>query len=166
MTEIELYVHSTKDAEPTMIRIASDAPVAELLKKIHDTGICDSPVEELHIFGEDEGEPLKKDHSIGHCGLKHRHHIHCHKCHRIEVAVIYNGVEKCEAFPPSAKVKRVLKWAVEAFQLKGMDAENKVLRLAEPPQTELSNEAHIGSFAHKGTCGLKVCLLPPVRFQG
>jgi hypothetical protein len=63
-------------------------------------------------------------------------------------------------------VKRVLKWAVIEFQLKGADAENKVLRLAEPPETELPNEAHIGSFAHAPKCGLRVCLVPPIRFQG
>lgn len=166
MSEIELYVHSTKDAEPAIVRIETEALVENLLKKILETGLCEGPVEELFVFVENEGEPLDRGHSMDRCGLRHRHHVHCHKCHRIRVAVIYNGVEKGDAFPPSAKVKRVLKWAIDAFQLKGADAENKVLRLAEPPQTELPNESHIGSFAHPGKCELKVCLVPPVRFQG
>jgi hypothetical protein len=166
MNEIELFVHSTKNAEPTMIKVGVGASVEELLKKIHEAGICDGPSEELHIFAEEEGEPCKREHSVEHCGLKHRHHVHCHKCHRVRVEVNYNGTEKGEAFPPSAKVNRVLKWAVDAFNLKGADAENKVLRLAEPPQTELLGDQHIGSFVHAPKCELKLCLVPRVRFQG
>jgi hypothetical protein len=164
--EIELYVHSVKQDDPVIVRIAAGASVEELLKKIHEAGLCEGPSEELHIFAENEAEPLARGHSVEHCGLRHRHHVHCHKCHRIQVAAIYNGMEKSDAFPPSAKVKRVLKWAIEAFQLKGADAESKVLRLADPPQTELPNESHIGSFAHPPKCELRVCLVPPIRFQG
>lgn len=166
MNEIELYVHSPKGGEPAMVRIGTEASVEDLLKKIHEAGICDGPSEELHIFAEDAEEPMNRGHSIEHCGVKHRHHVHCHKCHRIQVAALYNGVEKSLSFPPSTKVKRVLKWAVNEFGLKGADAENKVLRLAEPPETELPNETHIGSFAYPPKCGLKVCLVPPIRFQG
>jgi hypothetical protein len=166
MTEIELFVHTTKDSEPTIIRIGAEAPVEELLKKIHEAGLCDGPAEEIHVFAENGDEPLERGRSMEHCGLRHRHHIHCHKCHRIRVLVMYNGVEKDRAFAPSVKVKRVLKWAIEAFQLKGADAEDKVLRLAEPPQTELPNDAHIGSFTHPAKCEVKVCLVPPIRFQG
>jgi hypothetical protein len=166
MNEIELYVHSSKGGEPTMVKIEAGASVEDLLKKIHEAGVCDGPSEEWDMFAEDADEPLDKGHSMEDCGIKHRHHVHCHKCHRIQVAVLYNGVEKNHSFPPSTKVKRVLKWAVNEFQLKGADAENKVLRLAEPPETELPNEAHIGSFAHAPKCGLKVCLVPPIRFQG
>jgi hypothetical protein len=166
MNEIELFVHSLKDAEPTMVKIGPGASVEELLKKIHEAGLCEGATEELLIFVEEEGEPLNKENSIEQCGVKHRHHVHCHKCHRVRVEVNYNGVEKAEAFPPSAKVRRVLKWAVDAFGLKGADAENKVLRLADPPQTELLSDQHIGSFVHSPKCELKLCLVPRVRFQG
>jgi hypothetical protein len=166
MNEIELFVHTTKDVEPAIVKIGTGASVEELLKKIHEAGLCDGPSEEFHIFAEEEGEPRNRGHSIEQCGLKHRHHVHCHKCHRVRVEVNYNGVEKGEAFPPSAKVKRVLKWAVDAFCLKGADAENKVLRLADPPQTELLSDQHIGSFVHSSKCEVKLCLVPRVRFQG
>lgn len=149
-----------------MITIESQALVEDVLKKIREAGLCDGPIEELLIFGEDAEEPWEHGRSMEHCGVKHRHHVHCHKCRRIHVAVLYNGVEKAHPFPPSARVKRVLKWAVNEFQLKGADAENKVLRLAEPPETELPNEAHVGSFAHPPKCGVRVCLVPPIRFQG
>jgi hypothetical protein len=166
MIEIELYVHSPKGGEPTMVEIGVEALVEDLLKKIHEAGLCDGPLEELVIFVEDAEEPLGRGHSLERCGLRHRHHVHCHKCHRIRVAVLYNGVEKQESFPPSTRVKRVLKWAIHEFQLKGADAENKVLRLADPPQTELPNEAHIGSFTQPPKCELRLCLVAPIRFQG
>jgi hypothetical protein len=166
MSEIDLYVHSAKDAEPRLIKVDEDILVADLVRKIAESGLCEGSHEEILIFVENESEPLDREHSAKHCGLQHRHHVHCHKCHHIQVAVIYNGVEKNEAFPPSTKVRRVLKWAIEAFNLKGADAENKILRLASPPETELSNDAHLGSYAYAPACYVKLCLLPPIRFQG
>jgi hypothetical protein len=166
MKEIELYVHSGKGPEPEMVKVSTDASVEDLLEKIREAGLCEGPKEELHIFAEDFDEPLQHGKSVEHCGVKHRHHIHCHRCHRVQVEISYNGVDKTHAFPPSMKVKGVLKWAVDAFGLKGADAENKVLRLAEPPQTELLSDQHIGSFVHPPKCELKLCLVPRVRFQG
>jgi hypothetical protein len=166
MTEIELYVHSPKGGEPTMVKIGVEALVEDLLKKIHEAGLCDGPLEGLIVFAEDADEPFGHGHSLEGCGVKHRHHVHCHRCHRIHVTVMYNGVEKRESFAPSTKVKRVLKWAIHEFHLHGADAEGKVLRLADPPQTELPNEAHIGSFAHAPKCELRLCLVAPTRFQG
>jgi hypothetical protein len=166
MSEIDLYVHSAKDAEPRLIKVEEEILIDELIRKIVEAGICEGTHEEMLIFVENETEALNKEHSAKHCGLQHRHHVHCHKCHRIQVGVIYNGVEKKEAFAPSTKVKRVLKWSVDAFNLKGADAENKVLRLAVPPETELSNDAHLGSYAYAPGCRVKLCLTPPIRFQG
>ncbi|MGA3267411.1 MAG: hypothetical protein ABSE16_11375 [Verrucomicrobiota bacterium] len=166
MKEIELYVHSAKDAEPMMIRVGAGASVEELLKKVHEAGFCEGPLEELYLFAEEDGNPCNREHSLEYCGLKHRHHIHCHRCRQVRIGVNYNGVEKDETFPPSAKVKRVLRWAVDAFGLKGADAEDKVLRLAEPPQIELLGDQHIGSFVHSLKCELTLCLVPRVRFQG
>lgn len=166
MKDIELYVHSGKDTEPALLTIGAHTLVGDLVKKIHDAGHCDGAVEEAMLFLEDQDEPLAKDRSVEQSGMKNRHHVHCHKCHRVRVVVRYNGVDKTEAFPPSAKVKRVLKWALDEFQLKGADAENKVLRLSDPPQTELTNDAHIGSFVSSPRCELNLCLVPPVRFQG
>ncbi len=54
MNEIELYVHSPKGTEPAMVRIGTEASVEDLLKKIHEAGICDARSEELHIFAEAE----------------------------------------------------------------------------------------------------------------
>jgi len=87
MNEIELYVHSPKGGEPTMIKIGAGASVEDLLKKIHEAGLTEGPSEELHIFPEEEGEPCKREHTIEQCGLKHRDHVHCHKCHRVRVEV-------------------------------------------------------------------------------
>jgi hypothetical protein len=166
MSEIDLYVHTAREAEPRLIKVEEEILVADLVRKIVEAGICDGSIDEVLIFVENEPEPLGREHTVKHHGLQHRHHVHCHKCHRIQVDVIYNGVTKTDKVAPSTKVKRVLKWAIDAFGLKGADAENKILRLAAPPETELSNDAHVGSYAHAPGCGLKVCLVPPVRFQG
>jgi hypothetical protein len=166
MNEIDLYVHSAKDPEPRLIRVEEEIMIDELVRKIVEAEICEGAPEEIRIFLEDETEPLDRERSAKHCGIRHRHHVHCHKCHRIQLGVIYNGIEKDDAFSPSTRVKRVLKWAVDAFGLKGADAENKILRLATPPETELSNDAQLGSYAQAPDCSIKLCLVPPIRFQG
>jgi hypothetical protein len=166
MSEIEVYVHTAKDAEPCLLKVEEEILIADLARKIVEAGACDGPVEEVLVFVENGEEPLGREHSAKHHGIQHRHHIHCHKCHRIHVGVMYNGVEKDGAFAPATKVKRVLKWAVDEFKLKGADAERKILRLANPPGTELSNDAHLGSYAHAPGCSVKLCLVPPIRFQG
>jgi hypothetical protein len=166
MSEIDLYVHSANDPEPRLMKVEEEILVAELVCKIVEAGVSAGSHEEIFIFVENETEPLSREHSARHCGLKHRHHIHSHKCHRIQVGVTYNGVEKTEAFAPSTKVRQLLKWSVDAFKLKGADAENKILRLATPPEAELSNDAHVGSYANAPGCGVKLCLLAPIRFQG
>jgi hypothetical protein len=166
MSEIDLYVHSAKEVEPRLIRVEDDLLMGELAAKAINEGIHGASSEEIFIFLENEPEPLSKEASAKNCGVGHRSHIHCHKCHRIQVGVNYNGIEKTHAFPPSVMVRRVLKWSIETFNLKGADAEHKILRLASPPNTELSNDAHIGSYVQAPVCSVSLCLVPPVRFEG
>jgi len=79
--------------------------------------------------------------------------------------VSYNGVQKENQFSPSTKIKAVLKWTLYAFDLRGADAEGKVLRLNESGK-ELLSDAHIGSFAKHGECQVKLSLTPIVRVEG
>jgi hypothetical protein len=165
MSVIQLYVHSRKDAEPSLIEVEEEILVSELVTKIIEAGFCDGAPEEVLIFVEDGVDPIDHGHHAKDHGIHHRHHVHCHKCRQIRVGVVYNGVEKDTTFSPATKVKRVLKWAVDAFGLKGVDVENKVLMLPGT-KTELSNDAHLGSYVQAPECGVKLFLVAPIRFQG
>jgi len=79
--------------------------------------------------------------------------------------VFYNE-EKHESFPPSATVKRVLKWAIKAFKLTPADSADKILVLKGNANDELPLAAHIGSFAKPHECAVNLCLTALVEVQG
>lgn len=163
MNEIEIYIHCPNGHEPRLLKISDQATVGELIKKLPPEVIL-AAGNDLAIIIEDQEEILHHDRKLCECGIKHRHHLHCHSCRHINVFVSYNGVQKEKRFSPATLVKNVLKWVLYAFELKGVDAENKVLRLSN--EFELPNDSHIGSFAKPQECELKLNLTPIVRVQG
>lgn len=166
MKQIELYVHTSDGVEPKLVKTSEDATVKQLIEAIKATGaIHVEPGEELHLFVEDMEEHIHADKRLCDCEIRHRQHVHCHRCHRVKVSVFYNA-EKEKVFPPSAKVKRVLRWAIEAFGLTPADAADKVLVLKENPDVELSEDAHIGSVAKSPECAVDLCLVAPVTVEG
>jgi hypothetical protein len=162
--EIELYVHSLGDADPKLIKIDEESTVEDLIKKVEGVAGLPSGVD-YFILLESAEEILAGKRKLSECGIKHRHHLHCHSCRRIHVVVSYNGVQKEQQFAPSTKIRAVLKWALYAFELRGADAEGKVLRLADTG-AELFADAHIGSFAEPHRCQVKLALTPLVRVEG
>jgi hypothetical protein len=166
MKEIDIYVHSHEGVEPKLVKASEDATVNELLEKIvAAAGRKPAPDEKVLLFLEDIEEPLEHHRKLCECEIRHRHHVHWHHCHRIKVSVFYNG-EHHELFPPSATVKRVLKWAIKAFKLTPAEAADKILVLKENPKEELPLDAHIGSFAKPHQCSVDLCLTAPVEVQG
>ncbi len=163
MNEIEIYIHSPHGHEPKLVKINDDATVGELIKKLPPDVVL-AAGNDLAIIVEDKEEVLLNERKLGECGIKHRHHVHCHSCRHINVFVSYNGTQKEKRFSPATLVKNVLKWALYAFELKGVDAESKVLRLSDG--FELPSHSHIGSFAKSPSCELKLTLTPIVRVQG
>jgi hypothetical protein len=106
------------------------------------TGIA---VEELLIFEEDAEEPLSLDVVIdeGRANLIH----HVHRAKEIEVKVYYNGLEAKKAFPPSARVQRVLAWAVKVPEFRIDPTIAPEMELALHNETmELPKRAHIGRY--------------------
>jgi hypothetical protein len=122
--------------------------------------------EETTIFVEDSEEALAGDARLKDHGVKNKHHLHCHRCRTVELAVTFNGQVKTRKFSPSQKVKRVLKWAVGAFELHGVDAENKELRVGGVGGTILQSQQHIGSFVSAPQCRLDLYLTAIVEVQG
>ncbi len=160
MKEIELYIHTAGDREPKLVKIDEDATVEELLKRIAPGGNGD-----LHLIIEGEDDPHDHHCKLRECSLKHRHHVHCHRCRKVAVTVFYNG-EQSHSFAPSATIEQVLKWALRAFELKGADALDKVLRLPEAPNDPLPETAHLGSFVKGHSCEVRLELTGKVEVNG
>ncbi len=160
MKEIELYIHTADHHDPKLVKIDENATVEELLKQIAPDVHSD-----IHLTIEGEEEPHDKLRKLGECGVKHRHHVHCHRCRKIAVTVFYNG-EETRSFAPATTIEKVLHWALSAFGLKGADALDKVLRLTDAPNDVLSESAHIGSFAKTHACEIRLNLTGKVEVNG
>ena len=166
MKQIEIYVHTHEGVEPKLVKAGDDFTVKQLLEAISAAGGLEGkPHEEILVFLEDCDDPVEHHRKLSECEIRHRHHVHCHHCHRIKVSVFYNEARE-EAFPPSATVKRVLKWAIKAFKLSPTDAADKILVLKGNASDELDPAAHIGSYAKPHHCAVELCLTAPVEVNG
>jgi len=163
---IELYVHAQNGADPKLVKASEESTITELLQIIATTGDLGGKVdEEIFVFTEDSDEPVEHHRKLSECEIRHRHHIHCHRCRKVQVSVFYNG-EHHETFGPATTVKRVLKWAIKAFKLSPTDAADKILVLKGHGSEELPLDAHIGSFAQPHHCSVELSLTAPVEVQG
>ena len=165
MKQIEVYVHTANRVNPLLLKISEDATVNELIEEIIKRGGGEGHPDHLHLCVEHQDEPVEKHRRLSECEIRHRHHVHCHRCHKVTVYVFYNE-EKHESFPPSAPVKRVLKWAIKEFKLSPAEAADKILVLKGDAETEVPLDAHIGSFTKPGHCEVRLCLTAPVEVQG
>lgn len=104
------------------------------------------PVEEGFLFLEDIEAPIDLTIVIEEASVGGRVH-HVHRVRRIEVAVFYQGRHIDKAFPPSARIQRVLDWAVgfDGFKIDPMIAPEMELAL-HGQTTALPKSAHIGRY--------------------
>jgi len=163
---IELFVHDANGVDPKLIKVSEESTITEVLEIVVAAGGLGGKVEDaILVFTENCDEPVEHHRKLSECEIRHRHHIHCHRCSKIEVTVYYNGHHQ-KAFSPATTVKRVFDWAVKAFKLTPADAADKILVLKGHPTEELPFDAHIGSFAQPHHCSVEICLTAPVEVQG
>ena len=162
----KVYIHSQEWVEPKLVDTRADSTVKELVEVVIAQGCFGGPVEgEVLVFIEEQDEPLGHGQTLAECEVRHKHHIHVHHCKRVKVGVSYNS-ERHELFAPSAKVKKVLKWAIKAFALTPAEAADKILVLKSNPDAELNPDAHIGSYVKPNQCAVELCLVAPVEING
>lgn len=162
--QIEIYLHGAGTTDEKIINVPEDATVRDVLDAAKSAGL--NVDADTILLVEDGKDELPHDGCLCDHGIKHKHHLHCHQCRAVEVAVTFNGQTKSHKFTPSRKVKGVMKWAVEAFELHGVDAENKELRIDGTAGTILQSQQHIGSFVHAPDCHLDLYLTAIVEVQG
>lgn len=161
--ELALYIHGVGTTEEKLINVPEDATVADVLEAAKQSGIADSG---LQFYAEGADAPLPPDARLRDHGIKNKDHVHVHKCGRITVSVQFNGIEQTSTFAPGHKVKAVLKWALAAHGLTGVDADNKELRLGSLEGDSLLPEQHIGSFVSAADCRIVLFLTGIVEVQG
>ena len=165
MKDLEIYIHAENCREKKLVKIPADATIDDIIKKYHhDFNISETGEETVEVFIENKDSPHNKEHKADHCGIKHRHHIHCHRCHDVKTQVEYNGKTKHIKFPPSATGENVLKQSAEAFDINEIDAAKLVLELED--ETVIESTDHLGSFVQFPHCSIKLFLRPNKQVQG
>ena len=159
-------VHLSGEGNPTPVSVPHSTSPASLLAAAKQAGVIptDAKVEDTLLFVADEDEPITADRLAA--PTKDRLRIHCHRCRKIEVTVLFNLKKHTKAFAPGTEVRRVLKWALKEFGRTGADAQNKELRLGGPTGQVLTEDAAIGSYAHYPKCEVTTYLVDIVQVQG
>lgn len=101
--------------------------------------------DEAILLVEDSGEMIDILLPLTEAAVGKVHHVH--RAREIEVSVYYNGHDKRHKFPPSARIQRVLDWAVgpEGFNVDKTIAPEMELAL-HGQETPLPKNAHIGRY--------------------
>src|SRR5215469_4924614 len=120
MSEIEIFLQGEGIPEITLLRVPSNGTVRDVIKNAETQGVRFAGDERsLVVFVEDQETALSPDLLLVDAHIGPRSRVHVHRCHRLEVAVNFNAAQKTQAFPPSATIERVKRWAVgpEGFGL-------------------------------------------------
>jgi hypothetical protein len=142
--EIEVFVEGEGLTEVEAIRLPEGSAGRDIVAAVAVKG--GFPSEEGILFVEDVEEPIDLAILIAEeMGRGKVHHVH--RARQVEVSVFYNGQQKEKRFPPSARVQRVLDWAVgrEGFNIDRAIAPEMELAL-HGSTTALPRDAHIGRF--------------------
>jgi len=159
-------VHLSGEGNPTPVSVPYSTSPATLFAAAKQAGVIptDAKIEDTLLFVADEDEPITAD-RLKTPGKDHLR-IHCHRCRKIAVTVVFNLNKHAKAFAPGTEVRHVLKWALKEFGLTGADAQNKELRLGGTGGQVLNEDAAIGSYAHYPKCEVTAYLVDIVQVQG
>jgi len=155
---------------------ATANPTDTIAQVLAQAGITPAPGEHLFIgeavddgadvVGDDDAdEPHAPHTTVADTKLRHHGHIHCHPCHRIEVTVNFNGPPKSRKFAPSARVARVRRWALKAYDLTGPAASDFMLQICQSDQRPRLTQ-HLSELVKSGTCSICFDLVKEVTPQG
>jgi hypothetical protein len=164
MNKFEIYMHGENQRDPKLVEVSENASVQEIIK-IYRTEFPGSGEEtEIELFVEDEQDAKPKHHKGEEHGIKKRHHVHCHRCKKVNVSVSYNSETKSFSVAPSTTVKKIEKEALKEFKINEADAGDFLLKLEDG--TVLQPTEHIGSFTSHHHCQVSLFLTATKPIQG
>ena len=164
MKSTQIYLHAENTKEPKLIEVLEERTLIEIIKEHNIIEVDEIQSEELYVFLEDNDEPLLLEHTIEKHEIKRRAHIHCHRCHRIEVTIIYNGKSFTIKVAPSTTGTKLLKMAITEFKITQSDAADLEFQFENKEVFPLN--AHIGSFVKYPNCKVILYLVPIKKIQG
>ena len=141
---IEIIVEGEGLAEVEIVRIPAGSTAREVVAAVASKS--GFPTEEGYLSLEDAEEPLDLATVITEETTGGKVH-HVHRVLKIDAIVFYQGHQMDKHFPPSARVQRVLDWAVgpDGFKIDPVIAPEMELAL-HGQTTALPKNAHIGRY--------------------
>lgn len=157
---MRIYVHEP-DAE---LALHQDVPQDRTFREM-----CAVDAETF-VFLDDDDEPVNADLVILQVLTTRgrtpgNHHVHCHQCRHIIVAVHYGGDTRDIRVTPNQTMASVLTRAIAAYGIDPAAGADLVLR--RPGSTEdLPQAEHIGDLHAGPSCKIELNLLPAHREAG
>lgn len=158
---MEVYVHVEGSREPKLAKVSEDATLKEVAAA---AGCSLNEADDIFIGRQDDDNAFHHGDSLDKAKVKHRQHIHCHRCKKIQVSVLYNG-QKERDFSPAIRLDVILRWAIREFNLEGQDAADMALFLPGE-QSPLDGDIHIGSLASFPECSVTLAMNAPALVNG
>jgi hypothetical protein len=166
MKKIEVFIQMEGVKDIQLVEVVENGTVRDLLLLVAKHGKqCDNDEIPSLVFIEDMDDVLDGDKLLENVGVRHRTHVHIHRCRHIEVIVNFNGKKISKNFPPSATVGRVKKWAAKEFGMSEKDASEHVLQISGT-KNSLDEDIHIGTLTKHPVCHISFDLVPKVRIEG
>ena len=154
---MELFAHAAGNEHPELIEIQATTIVRELLAGQDPDG---------RVWIEETDEEVSLDITLEQAGIRHHHHVHRGRCHRVEVIVRFNG-DHDRSYGPATTIKTVEKWAFGPDVGKFSPEQAAKHVLAVPGADHfLEGGVHVGSLVTPGSCRVVLDLLPRSRFAG
>lgn len=157
--KVHLYMEGSKKTE--LIEILADSSFRDFVKS--DDCPCDFDEKEWCAMHDDSDDTINLDDKIAKHAVKNKIHIHVCRCKKVEVTVSYNGVEKTRKFPSSAKIRRILRWALKEFGISEEEAPEHILCLGEE---ELNERDSIGLYVSWPECSITLLLVRKEAVNG
>ena len=163
---MEVFLQGEGLKDIVLVQVPRDGNVGDLIEAAKERGLLlgDDKTPSL-VFIEEGEDELNLNESLKESGIRHRSHIHIHRCRKIKVLVNFNGQQESREFPPSATVGRVKKWAVKVFNMSDVDATEHVLQITGSDERP-DEDIHIGTLVTCPNDQLSFDLVPKIRVEG
>jgi hypothetical protein len=163
MNKIKLYVHLEGTKLPETIEISSDATVKDLLLLLNKEKfvLADSN----YALENDENLLEVSEKNLKEVGIKDKHHLHCHRCHKVSVKISYvSGQVHTFHVRPGTAVGKLIKMSVLEFKIDPTIEPTLIMKNEQ--QETLDDTTHIGTLVHHPHCSIHLILCPKVIIQG
>jgi len=165
-TEIEVFLQIEGNRAIGIVKADENGTLRELLHSARQQGLAIPEAPEIVLL-EDGDDEILLDRTLAEVGIHHHSHIHVHRCHRVQVAVTFNGLTKNRDFSPASTVGKVKTWATssDGFNLSKIDASEHALQLSGTTDRP-DEDVHIGTLTTAATCAVSFDLVPKKRVEG